>query len=93
MNNVYEKALDIYNTGLFLKLEGSFGRCFVDNFLDSGIIKTIDEPGNKIVDGCGREIQLRKAVIDKDRIDDLWLDRPDFVEHIEELWSGFPSNS
>jgi|TARA_R100000426_G_scaffold33752_1_gene27391 hypothetical protein len=93
MNNVYEKALDIYNTGLFLKLEGSFGRCFVDNFLDSGIIKTIDEPGNKIVDGYGREIQLRKAVIDKDRIDDLWVDRPDFVEHIEELWSGFPSNS
>ncbi len=93
MNNVYKKALDIYNTGLFLKLEGSFGRCFVDNFLDSGIIKTIDEPGNKIVDGYGREIQLRKAVIDKDRIDDLWLDRPDFVEHIEELWSGFPSNS
>ena len=70
MNNVYEKALDIYNTGLFLKLEGSFGRCFVDNFLDSGIIKTIDEPGNKIVDGYGREIQLRKAVIDKDRIDE-----------------------
>ena len=93
MNNVYEKALKFYNTGLFLKLEGSFGRCFVDNFLDSGIIKTIDKPGNKVIDGYGRSITLRKAVIDQDRIKDLWLDNPDLIEAIEELWSGFPSNS
>ena len=91
MNNVYEKALDMYNTGLFLKLEGSFGRCFVDNFLNSGIIKTIDEAGNKVIDGYNRKIMLKKAVIDQDRIEDLWLDNPDLIKAIEELWSGFPT--
>ena len=91
MNNVYEKALDMYNTGLFLKLEGSFGRCFVDNFLNSGIIKTIDEADNKVIAGYNRKIMLKKAVIDQDRIEDLWLDNPDLIKAIEELWSGFPT--
>jgi len=81
--NVYEKALDIYNKGIFLKLEGSFGRSFVNNFLDSGIIKTLDEAGNEVVDGYGRTIQLKKAVIDNKRIDELWLDNPEFMEEIE----------
>ena len=91
MNNVYEKALEMYNTGLFLQLEGSFGRCFVDNFLNSGIIKTIDEAGNKVIDGYNRKIMLKKAVIDQDRIEYLWLDNPDLIKAIEELWSGFPT--
>lgn len=81
--NVYEKALETYNTGLFLKLEGSFGREFISNFLDSEIIKTIDEPGNEVIDGYGRKIQLKKAEINQDRIDDLWIDNPEFMEHIE----------
>jgi hypothetical protein len=81
--NVYEKALDIYNKGIFLKLEGSFGRSFVNNFLDSGIIKTLDEAGNEVVDGYGRTIQLKKAVIDNDRIYELWVDNPEFMEEIE----------
>ena len=91
MNNVYEKALEMYNTGIFLQLEVSFGRCFVDNFLNSGIIKTIDEAGNKVIDGYNRKIMLKKAVIDQDRIEDLWLDNPDLIKAIEELWSGFPT--
>lgn len=81
--NVYEKALETYNTGMFLKLEGSFGREFVSSFLDSGIIKTIDEPGNEVIDGYGRKIQLKKAEIDQARIDDLWMDNPEFMEYIE----------
>ena len=81
--NVYEKALETYNTGMFLKLEGSFGREFVSNFLDSEIIKTIDEPGNEVIDGYGRKIQLKKAEIDQARIDDLWIDNPEFMEYIE----------
>ena len=81
--NVYEKALDFYNKGTFLKLEGSVGRSFVNNFLDSGIIKTLDEVGNEVVDGYGRTIQLKKAVIDNKRIDELWLDNPEFMEEIE----------
>ena len=81
--NVYEKALDVYNKGIFLQLEGSFGRSFVQDFLDSGIIKTLDEAGNEVVDGYGRKIELKKAVIDNDRIDELWLDNPEFMEEIE----------
>ena len=61
----------------------SFGRHFVSSYLDSGIIKTIDEPGNTIVDGYGREIQLKKAEIDYDRIDELWCTEPEFIEEIE----------
>ena len=79
----YKKALETYNTGLFLKLEGSFGRQFVNNFIDSGIIKMIDKPGNKVVDGYGREIQLKKAAIDHDQIDELWMSDPDFMADIE----------
>ena len=83
--NVYERALDNYNNGLFLKLEGSAGRYFVSTFLDSGIIKTLDEKGNDVIDGYGRNITLKKAVIDQDRIDDLWLNDPDFMEELEEV--------
>ena len=81
--DTYKKALETYNTGLFLKLEGSFGRQFVNNFIDSGIIKMIDKPGNKVVDGYGREIQLKKAEIDHDKIDELWMSDPDFMAEIE----------
>ncbi len=82
--NIYKQALKTYNSGLFLKLEGSFGRAFVNDYLDSGIIKTLDEPGNKVVDGYGREIHLKKAEIDYDRIEDLWMDDPEFMEYLEE---------
>ena len=81
--DTYKKALETYNTGLFLKLEGSFGRQFVSNFIDSGIIKMIDKPGNKVIDGYGREIQLKKAEIDHDKIDELWMSDPDFMADIE----------
>tara|TARA_R100000353_G_scaffold88547_2_gene65672 strand:- start:1942 stop:2199 length:258 start_codon:yes stop_codon:yes gene_type:complete len=81
--DTYKKALETYNTGLFLKLEGSFGRQFVNNFIDSGIIKMIDKPGNKVIDGYGREIQLKKAEIDHDKIDELWMSDPDFMADIE----------
>ena len=83
--NVYERALDNYNNGLFLKLEGSAGRYFVRTSLNSGIIKTLDEKGNDVIDGYGRNITLKKAVIDQDRIDDLWLNDPDFMEELEEV--------
>ena len=81
--DTYKKALETYNTGLFLKLEGSFGRQFVNNFIDSGIIKMIDKPGNKVIDGYGRETQLKKAEIDHDKIDELWMSDPDFMADIE----------
>ena len=81
--NVYEKALDFYNNGTFLQLEGSVGRSFVNNFLDSGIIKTLNEKGNEVIDGYGRTTILKKAIIDYDRIDELWDINPEFMEEIE----------
>ena len=78
-----KKALETYNSGLFLKLEGSFGRQFVSDFIDTGIIKFFNEPGNKVIDGYGREIQLRRAEIDEDRVKELWIDNPEFMEEIE----------
>tara|TARA_R100001510_G_scaffold46973_1_gene44103 strand:- start:760 stop:1017 length:258 start_codon:yes stop_codon:yes gene_type:complete len=83
--DVYKKALENYNSGIFLQLEGSIGRYFVSTFLDSGILKIIDEPGNKVIDGYGREIQLKKAEIDYDRIDELWDTDFEFMEQIEEV--------
>ena len=47
------------------------------------IIKIINKPGNKVVDGYGREIQLKKAEIDHDKIDELWMSDPDFMADIE----------
>lgn len=81
--NVYEKALEIYSSGRFLQLEGSFGRAFVNDYLDSGVIKVLDEPGNEVVDGYGRKIQLKKGVIDYDLIDELNLSEPDFIDYLE----------
>ena len=83
--DVYKKALENYNSGIFLQLEGSIGRYFVSTFLDSGILKIIDEPGNKVIDGYGREIQLKKAEIDYDRIDELWDTDFEFMDQIEEV--------
>ena len=82
MMSVFEIALKNYNSGLFLKLEGSYGRHFVRSFLDSGIIKMLDEPGEKVTDGYGQEIQLKKAEIDTDRIDELWIDSPEFMDEV-----------
>jgi len=81
--NIYESALDNYNRGTFLRLEGSSGRWFVDTFLDSGIIKTLNEKGNEVIDGYGRTTILKKATIDYDRIDELWDMHPDWMEEIE----------
>ena len=81
--NVYEDALEKYNSGLFLQLEGSYGRYFVDTFIESGIIKMINEQGNTIIDGYNKPIILRKASIDYDRINELWDDNPEFMEELE----------
>tara|TARA_B100000424_G_C22677254_1_gene371230 strand:- start:281 stop:550 length:270 start_codon:yes stop_codon:yes gene_type:complete len=83
MSDIYERALDFYNKGTFLQLEGSIGRSFVRNFLDTGIIKTLDEVGSTVVDGYGRTIQLKKAVIDDDRIDELRLHDTEFIMQLE----------
>ena len=71
--------LDIKKLSKYLQLLHSI----IGTKIDTGIIKTLDEVGNTVVDGYGRTIQLKKAVIDNDRIEELWLDNPEFMEHIE----------
>ena len=80
--NVYEQALKDYESGLFLQLEGSYGRYFVDTYLKSGVIKTIDEPGDTIIDGYGQAITLKKASIDYDRIQELKETDPEFIDSL-----------
>ena len=81
--DIYKKALKNYNSGLFLQLEGSSGRYVVSTFIDSGILKMLDEEGNTFVDGYGRNITLKKAVIDYERIDELWETDFEFMEEME----------
>lgn len=59
--DIYKRALKNYNSGLFLQLEGSSGRYFVSTFIDSGILKMLDEEGNTVVDGYGRNITLKSC--------------------------------
>ena len=81
--DIYKKALKDYNSGLFLQVEGSSGRYFVSTFIDSGILKILNEKGNTVIDGYGRNITLKKAVIDYERIDELWETDFEFMEEME----------
>jgi hypothetical protein len=83
MDNVYEKALEVFNSGLFLQMEGSFGRYYVNTYIDSGIIKTTNDKGRYITDGYGRQFYLKKFFIDYDRIDYLKDCDPDFIYNLE----------
>ena len=78
--NIYEQALETYEKGRFLQLEGSYGRYFVDTFIESGILKFKDEPGQTVTDGYGQAITLRKASIDYDRIQELEENNPEFID-------------
>lgn len=78
--NIYEQALETYEKGRFLQLEGSYGRYFVDTFIESGILKFKDEPGQTVTDGYNQSITLRKASIDYDRIQELEENNPEFID-------------
>tara|TARA_B100000287_G_C20612896_1_gene772803 strand:+ start:1153 stop:1419 length:267 start_codon:yes stop_codon:yes gene_type:complete len=80
--NIYEQALETYEKGRFLQLEGSYGRYFVDTFIESGILKFKDEPGQTVTDGYNRSIPLRKASIDYDRIQELKENNPEFIDSL-----------
>ena len=80
--NVYEQALETYEKGRFLQLEGSYGRYFVDTFIESGILKFKDEPGQTVTDGYNQSITLRKASIDYDRIQELKETNPEFIDSL-----------
>ena len=78
--NIYEQALETYEKVRFLQLEGSYGRYFVDTFIESGILKFKDEPGQTVTDGYNQSITLRKASIDYDRIQELEENNPEFID-------------
>ena len=78
--NIYEQALETYEKGRFLQLEGSYGRYFVNTFIESGILKFKDEPGQTVTDGYNQSITLRKASIDYDRIQELEENNPEFID-------------
>ncbi len=80
--NIYEQALETYEKGRFLQLEGSYGRYFVDTFIESGILKFKDEPGQTVTDGYNRSITLKKASIDYDRIQELKETNPEFIDSL-----------
>ena len=80
----YEKQLKIINGGLFLRLEGSVGRYYVRNFLDTGIFKPSGKEGRRVIAGYGREITLHDFIIDEERIDELWDTDPEFMRELEE---------
>jgi len=82
--NIYEQALETYEKGRFLQLEGSYGRYFVDTFIESGILKFKDEPGQTVTDGYNRSIALKKASIDYDRIQELEETNPEFIDSLME---------
>ena len=46
MGSVYEEALETVNSGLWLQLEGTAGRHYKYNFIDTGIL-TWSEIGEK----------------------------------------------
>ena len=80
----YKNQLEIINSGLFLRLEGSVGRYYVRNFLDTGIFKPSGKEGRTVIDGYGREITLHDFIIDEERIDELWDTDPEFMRELEE---------
>ena len=80
--NIYEQALETYEKGRFLQLEGSYGRYFVDTFIESGILKFKDEPGQTVTDGYNQSFTLRKASIDYDRIQELKETNPEFIDSL-----------
>tara|TARA_Y100001937_G_C7105888_1_gene324980 strand:- start:376 stop:642 length:267 start_codon:yes stop_codon:yes gene_type:complete len=80
----YKNQLEIINSGLFLQLEGSVGRYYVRNFLDTGIFKPSGKEGRTVTDGYGREITLHDFIIDEERIDELWDTDEEFMRELEE---------
>ena len=83
MSEFYEKHLENVNSGLFLQLEGSIGRYYVNNFLDTGIFKPSGEKGNTIKDGYNRTITLHKFIVDYERINQLYDEDWEFMEEFE----------
>ena len=69
-----EKALNLFNSGRWLQLEGSVGR-WVDDFVQSEIIVQNEKNGTvSIIDGYGRPVSYKKGHIDWDRVSTIQME-------------------
>jgi len=82
MGSVYEEALETVNSGLWLQLEGSVGRHYKYNFIDTGILKPTKK-SQLFPDGYGRLVNVPIFVIDWDKIDYYHETDPDWIDSLE----------
>lgn len=69
-----EQALELFNSGQWLQLQGSVGR-WVNGFLEAKIIKQDKKNGIvSIIDGYGRPVSYNKGSIDWDKVLTLQLE-------------------
>ena len=68
-----KQALEIFNTGQWVQLEGSIGR-WVKSILDDGILVQDEKNGTvSVIDGYGRPLKYNKAHIDWDRVSTIQM--------------------
>ena len=68
-----EKALNLFNSGRWVQLEGSVGR-WVQSILDADIIVQDEKNGTvSVIDGYGRPLKYNKAHIDWDRVSTIQM--------------------
>jgi len=69
-----EKALELFNSGQWLQLEGSVGR-WVNDFVQSEIIVQDEKNGIvSIIDGYGRFFKYHKGHINWDKVSTIQME-------------------
>ena len=80
---VYRKACKFINSGKWLRFEGATGRFYNDNFIESGILKPTKFK-TQYKDGYNRLLTMPVFKVDRNRVDQLRMDNPDFIEFLED---------
>lgn len=83
LNTVYRNACRFVNTGKWLQLEGATGRFYNDNFIESGILKPTKFK-TQYKDGYNRLLTMPIFKVDRNRVEELIMSDPDFVEFLED---------
>lgn len=80
--NIYRKACKFINTGNWLKFEGAIGRFYHNNFIDSEILKPTKFK-TQYMDGYNRLLTMPIFKVDRNKIRELKINDPDFIEFLE----------
>ena len=80
---VFRKACRFINTGKWLQFEGATGRFYNDNFIESGILKPTKFK-TQYIDGYNRLLTMPIFKVDRNRVEELTMDNPDFIEFLED---------